>query len=76
MGLLRKDIITMKATVEQLLHQAVETLRQSGIIPLELAVAVNVERAKDPLHGDYTTNLALILAKPCALFFYATRCSG
>ena len=67
MGLLRKDIITMKATVEQLLHQAVETLRQSGIIPLELAVAVNVERAKDPLHGDYTTNLALILAKPCAL---------
>ncbi|MCP0913155.1 MULTISPECIES: arginine--tRNA ligase [Legionella] len=55
----------MKGTVEELLHLAVRTLQQAGIVPQEFAVEVKVERTKDEKHGDFATNLALILAKPC-----------
>ncbi|MDP3267760.1 MAG: arginine--tRNA ligase [Legionella sp.] len=55
----------MKHTVEHLLKQALYTLNQSGKIPSDLTVEVKVENAKDPAHGDYASNLALILAKPC-----------
>ncbi|HRD69989.1 MAG TPA: arginine--tRNA ligase [Legionella sp.] len=55
----------MKHTVEHLLKQALYSLNQSGKIPSDLTVEVKVENAKDPAHGDYASNLALILAKPC-----------
>jgi arginyl-tRNA synthetase len=56
----------MKSTVEQVLEQSLKTLQQAGHLPTDLNVEVKVERAKDNNHGDYATNLALILAKPCA----------
>lgn len=55
----------MKHTVEHLLKQALYSLNQSGKIPSDLTVEVKVENAKDPAHGDYASNLALILVKPC-----------
>lgn len=55
----------MKQTVEQLLAQALDTLKQSSTIPQDFAVEIKVERAKDTNHGDFATNLAMILAKPC-----------
>lgn len=55
----------MKSTVEQLLEQALSTLKQSGVIPPDVVVDIKVERTKDALHGDYATNIALSLAKPC-----------
>lgn len=55
----------MKQTIELLLKQALTTLQQSGQFPAELDIEVRVDNAKDAAHGDYASNLALILAKPC-----------
>jgi len=54
----------MKHTVEQLLRQALNSLQKSGELPASLDVEIKVDRAKDAAHGDYASNLALILAKP------------
>jgi len=56
----------MKVTVEQLLDQALLVLKQSGTIPDDIMIDVKVERTKDTSHGDFATNVALALAKPCA----------
>lgn len=55
----------MKNIIEQLLTQAFEKLKELGIIPLEVEAKIKIERTKDSSHGDYATNVALILAKPC-----------
>ena len=56
---------SMKQSIEHLLKHALTSLQKSGEIPVDLVVDVKVDHAKDPLHGDYASNLALILAKPC-----------
>lgn len=55
----------MKHTVEHLLKHSLTALQQSGAIPSDLDIEIKVDNAKDPVHGDYASNLALILAKPC-----------
>lgn len=56
---------SMKHSIEHLLKQALNSLQKSGEIPGDLDVDIKVENARDPVHGDYASNLALILAKPC-----------
>ena len=55
----------MKETIEQLLAQSLEHMRESGAIPSDVVVEVKVDRSKDKTHGDFATNLAFLLAKPC-----------
>ncbi|MGC1182322.1 arginine--tRNA ligase [Legionella sp.] len=55
----------MKHTVEHLLRQALTILQKSGDVPADLDIEIKVDRTKDAAHGDYASNLALILAKPC-----------
>lgn len=55
----------MKSIVEQLINQAVEQLKTDAVIPADLQVFVKVEPTKDTKHGDFATNVALMLAKPC-----------
>ncbi len=55
----------MKHTVEHLLRQALTSLQQSGVVPDSLDIEIKVDRAKESAHGDFASNLALILAKPC-----------
>ncbi|KGP63400.1 arginine--tRNA ligase [Legionella norrlandica] len=55
----------MKPTIEYLLRQALTNLQKSGDIPSDLEVEIKIENAKDSAHGDYASNLALVLAKPC-----------
>lgn len=55
----------MKHTLEQLLKQAFHSLQQAGQLPSDLDIEVQLDNAKDPVHGDYASNLALVLAKPC-----------
>jgi arginyl-tRNA synthetase len=57
----------MKSTIEHLLKQSLSTLQSQGAIPNDLSIDIKVENAKDTAHGDYATNLALVLAKPCKL---------
>ena len=57
----------MKYKLEDLLQQAVEALKAQGVLDRELAVQISVERARDTQHGDFATNLAMLLAKPAKL---------
>lgn len=55
----------MKSTIEQLLTQSLQHMRESGVIPVDTQVEIKVDRTKEKSHGDFATNLALLLAKPC-----------
>lgn len=54
----------MKTTVEQLLATAVETLIANGTLPSDVQPRIQVEPTRDPAHGDWASNLAMMLAKP------------
>lgn len=54
----------MKETIISLLDEALATLKQQGDLPQDIAPTVKVDATKDKAHGDYATNLALMLAKP------------
>ncbi len=54
----------MKETIVSLLEGALDTLRQQGVLPADLSPSIKVDPTKDKAHGDYATNLALMLAKP------------
>lgn len=62
---LTDSVSSMRHTIEQLLQQAFNSLQLAGEFPADLTVDIKVDNAKDPAHGDYASNLALILAKPC-----------
>ncbi|TLF47665.1 arginine--tRNA ligase [Halomonas urmiana] len=54
----------MKETIIALLEDALDNLRQQGVVPAEIAPTIKVDPTRDKAHGDYATNLALMLAKP------------
>ena len=54
----------MKHKLEYLLQHAVEVLKTQGVLDQETVVQVSLERARDTQHGDFATNLAMLLAKP------------
>lgn len=54
----------MKQKIEELIRQAVETLKADGILGQEISPQITIERSRDAQHGDYASNLALMLAKP------------
>ncbi len=57
----------MKQKIQELIQQALETLKTDGVIGQEMRPNITVERARDPQHGDFASNLALVLAKPAGL---------
>lgn len=58
----------MKHTIESLLERAVAVLRARGELPADAAAAgAQVQRARDAKHGDFASNLALVLAKPAGV---------
>ena len=54
----------MKQHLQTLFEQAFEQLKQQGIIPETTQAPIYLERTKDPKHGDFACNLAMMLAKP------------
>ncbi len=54
----------MKRKIEELILQAVATLKADGIIAQEITPNITIDRTRDAQHGDFASNLALILAKP------------
>ena len=54
----------MKDTIISLLEEALATLKQQGIVPQDATPAIKVDPTRDKAHGDYASNLALMLAKP------------
>jgi len=57
----------MRNEVCQLLRDALASLVQEGVLPDGLEVDVQVERSRDREHGDFASNLAMVLAKRAGL---------
>ena len=56
--------VAMKQKIEELILQAVETLKAEGTLGLDISPTITIERTRDAQHGDFASNLALVLAKP------------
>ena len=54
----------MKNTIQTLLTQALSSLKTSGVIASDVSHNIQLSRTKDPSHGDFACNLAMMLAKP------------
>lgn len=54
----------MKDTLIALLSQTAEKLQANGLIPADCQPNIQLTNTKDPSHGDFASNLAMILAKP------------
>ncbi|WP_346300127.1 arginine--tRNA ligase, partial [Halomonas sp. BM-2019] len=54
----------MKQQIEELLQSAVDALKSDGTLPAEVEPRVQLDRPRDKSHGDFATNLAMMLAKP------------
>lgn len=57
----------MKDTIRQLIQQALTRLASEGVLPEGLAPTIQVENTKDKTHGDFASNIAMMLAKPAGL---------
>lgn len=57
----------MKDTIRQLIQQALTHLIAEGVLPEGLTPAIQVENARDKTHGDFASNIAMMLAKPAGL---------
>ncbi|WP_298771548.1 arginine--tRNA ligase [uncultured Shewanella sp.] len=53
----------MKSHTQSLLADAITSLKQQGIIPEDFEARIQVDRTKDKSHGDFATNLAMMLTK-------------
>ena len=53
----------MKQTLQQQITAALQQLLDSGEFQFELPTEVSIERTRDKSHGDYATNVALVLNK-------------
>ena len=60
-----KEDVTAKEAIESLLGQAVQKLIDDGVI--ESCPKLQVTRTKDAAHGDFTSNVAMMLAKQAGM---------
>ena len=55
----------LRALVRRLIDQGIDNLRAQGTLPTDLVVPdFVVERPKDRSHGDFSCNVAMLLARP------------
>jgi len=57
----------MKQQIAQILTDVVEKLKQQGVIPESASPRINVENTRDKSHGDFATNLAMMLTKQAGI---------
>src|SRR5690554_2344624 len=57
----------MKDHIRHLIHQAIGQLTAQGQLPAELTPNIQVENARDRTHGDFASNIAMMLAKPAGM---------
>lgn len=53
----------MKQIVEALILQAVSNLQALNLLAADMVPTFKVEKPKDPLHGNFSSNVALVLSK-------------
>jgi arginyl-tRNA synthetase len=53
----------MKHQLSRLLAEAVETLQAQSVLPADQSIDIHLERSRDRGHGDFASNLAMVLCK-------------
>ena len=54
----------MKEQLSRLILQALDSLIDEGTLPGDISRQVQIDRTRDPEHGDLASNIAMALAKP------------
>ena len=54
----------MKIHLRQLIVDALQHLKQAGQLPQDINPTVHIERTRERAHGDFASNIAMLLAKP------------
>jgi len=57
----------MKQQIQQILTQVVVQLKADGVVPEEMQPRIVVENTRDKSHGDFATNLAMMLSKSAGM---------
>ena len=57
----------MKQQIAQILTDVIQQLKVQGVIPEDLSPRINVENTRDKSHGDFATNLAMMLTKAAGM---------
>jgi len=57
----------MKQHITSLLQASLKTLQKNETLPADITSHIQIERCRDPKHGDFATNIALALAKPAKI---------
>jgi arginyl-tRNA synthetase len=57
----------VKEHLEELLAQSLLHLQRDGVLPAEADLAVQLERTRSPEHGEFASNIAMVLAKPAGM---------
>ena len=57
----------MKDSIRSLIQHAVNQLTSEGILPEGLEANIQVENTRDKSHGDFASNIAMMLAKPAKM---------
>jgi len=60
-------VTQMKESLLELLNQALETLKSEGLLSQDFSTDIRIDGTRDKSHGDYATNLAMVLAKPAGM---------
>ena len=53
----------MQTKIRQLVNDAIAKLQQENFLPDDLPAIITVEHSKNPEHGEFATNAAMVLAK-------------
>ena len=51
----------MKQLIENLIKKSIETINPDNTVNVD---NIRIDRTKDRAHGDFATNIAMLLAKP------------
>jgi len=57
----------MKQKLASVIEKALAGIKNQGIIDETVTPKITIERTRDPLHGDFASNIAMILAKPAKM---------
>lgn len=57
----------MKDMIRHLIQHALTRLSAEGVLPEGLTPTIQVENTKDRSHGDFASNIAMMLAKPAGM---------
>jgi arginyl-tRNA synthetase len=57
----------VKEHLEELLAQSLLHLQREGVLPAGAEIDIQLERTRTPEHGEFASNLAMVLARPAGM---------